>query len=302
MSRCVLGTVALVVLASGVAEPARGWGMDGHRIVCAVAYGLLAPELQGEVDRLVASYRRPDGRVHESFAEGCLFADDARIEARNRTPGWSYFRRFDSWHFLNLPRDAAHVEATHCGGNCVLEGVRVHSRRLGDLQLPDWKRGQALLMLGHWIGDVHQPLHVSFEDDLGGNDVKPIRGGLYFPYWSRKGHLHGVWDSGILRVSMNGDDWQEYAERLLGEIDASDSTEWLAGEPLGWAEESYAVAISPDADYCAWEDDDDGRWCSPEAHVRRLRAEYQELFGGVVDLRLEQAGTRLAAAIREELE
>jgi S1/P1 Nuclease len=46
----------------------------------------------------------------------------------------------------------------------------------------------ALKFLGHWVGDVHQPLHVSFEDDRGGNGVK-VSGVLC------GGKLHGVWDS-----------------------------------------------------------------------------------------------------------
>jgi S1/P1 Nuclease len=34
----------------------------------------------------------------------------------------------------------------------------------------------ALESLGHWVGDVHQPLHVSFEDDRGGNSIKVRKG------------------------------------------------------------------------------------------------------------------------------
>jgi S1/P1 Nuclease len=31
------------------------------------------------------------------------------------------------------------------------------------------ERLEALKYLGHWDGDVHQPLHLSFQDDRGGN-------------------------------------------------------------------------------------------------------------------------------------
>ena len=30
---------------------------------------------------------------------------------------------------------------------------------------------RGLEFLGHWVGDVHQPLHVSFKDDRGGNAI-----------------------------------------------------------------------------------------------------------------------------------
>jgi hypothetical protein len=29
----------------------------------------------------------------------------------------------------------------------------------------------SLKFLGHWVGDIHQPLHVSFEDDWGGSSL-----------------------------------------------------------------------------------------------------------------------------------
>jgi len=30
----------------------------------------------------------------------------------------------------------------------------------------------SLKYLGHWVGDIHQPLHVSFADDRGGNFIR----------------------------------------------------------------------------------------------------------------------------------
>jgi hypothetical protein len=33
------------------------------------------------------------------------------------------------------------------------------------------KNGLEFQGVGHWVGDIHQPLHVSFEDDRGGNSV-----------------------------------------------------------------------------------------------------------------------------------
>jgi hypothetical protein len=30
----------------------------------------------------------------------------------------------------------------------------------------------ALKCLGHWVGDVHQPLHLSVKDDRGGNAIE----------------------------------------------------------------------------------------------------------------------------------
>jgi hypothetical protein len=48
------------------------------------------------------------------------------------------------------------------------------------------------------VGDVHQPLHVSFQDGPGGNQIG-ISGGLCS--WD----LHAVWDSCIIEQGLRGD-------------------------------------------------------------------------------------------------
>ncbi|HJS40157.1 MAG TPA: agmatine deiminase family protein, partial [Sphingomicrobium sp.] len=47
----------------------------------------------------------------------------------------NYFERFNKWHYLNVPRTTRLVEANHCAGNCVLEAIDFHSRRLADARL-----------------------------------------------------------------------------------------------------------------------------------------------------------------------
>ena len=49
------------------------------------------------------------------------------------------------------------------------------------------RKWEALSFLGHYLGDVHQPLHAGKKTDLGGNSIK-----IYW-YGSRS-NLHKVWD------------------------------------------------------------------------------------------------------------
>jgi hypothetical protein len=44
---------------------------------------------------------------------------------------------------------------------------------------------ESLMFLAHFVGDVHQPLHVSFEKDEGGNSIN-VR------WYKRKANLHHV--------------------------------------------------------------------------------------------------------------
>jgi hypothetical protein len=46
---------------------------------------------------------------------------------------------------------------------------------------------EALLFLAHFVGDIHQPLHIGFASDAGGNNVS-------VEWFKRKSDLHHVWD------------------------------------------------------------------------------------------------------------
>ena len=80
------------------------------------------------------------------------------------------------------------------------------------------------------------PLTISYEDDLGGNRIKPIRGAVH-----RVDHLHGVWDSGIIGLSACQTDWWTYADRLQSTITPEKRTAWRAAARSEWAQESYKI-------------------------------------------------------------
>ena len=44
---------------------------------------------------------------------------------------------------------------------------------------------ESLMFLAHFVGDVHQPLHVGYEDDEGGNTI-------VVHWYRRKTNLHHV--------------------------------------------------------------------------------------------------------------
>jgi hypothetical protein len=187
-----------------------------------------------------------------------------------------------------------------CAGNCVLTGISTHS---GDLKTgtTDQKRAEGLIFLGHWVGDIHQPLHVSYKDDQGGNLIKPITGGFYpiptKPPPNPQLKLHAVWDSSIIRKTIAGPGWLAFANGLHAKITAAQKTAWLASTPLEWAQESYDITTLPDVQYCK----KTNTGCEAFGHGRVLKKPYQDEFEDDVELRLEQAGTRLAALIHTAL-
>ena len=55
----------------------------------------------------------------------------------------------------------------------------------------DAAKAIAILYVGHWSGDLHQPLHISFADDRGGNSI----GAAGACSGRFAASLHSVWDT-----------------------------------------------------------------------------------------------------------
>jgi nuclease S1 len=295
--RTALVGLALVAAWAGSADRrVLAWGNEGHEIVCAIAYKLLSPPDRQEVDRLARLYRDPDGGRFQYFTRACTFPDIARTRAGSDNPQvakrWQRFAQFDNWHFLNLPRTDTQVGSGTCA-DCVLHGITQHKEQLHDHSLPDMQRAEALLFLGHWVGDVHQPLHISFADDRGGNQIKPITG-----IYSSNPNLHSVWDSGVLSRARGSRDWWTFAGELRADITPQQHQQWSAIPMKDWAQESYDITRQAETQYC--------RQVTSQCEAitpngRHLTASYQKTFGDVVELRLQKAGARLATLIEQAL-
>ncbi len=148
------------------------------------------------------------------------------------------------------------------------------------------------------MGDIHQPFHVSFEDDKGGNAIQVT--GLCAR------NLHAVWDSCIVEKKI-GPDYPPLAEALQREISEADRKAWIpaeidAGAVAAWASESLAISLRPSVQYCVrkngacWYSNEALRYPSKPRSVDIDEA-YLELHAPLVRERLKRAGVRLAAIL-----
>jgi len=217
------------VLALLLPGPALAWGDLGHRIICEIAFQELEPTARERVKALIR--RDPDS---DTFAEACSWPDCPR--------------RRPEEHYVNLPRDADRLEADPrpLATDCVVLAIEKDLAVLSSPNATEQDRFEALKYLGHWVGDVHQPLHVSFEDDRGGNEVG-ISGGLCS--WN----LHAVWDSCIIEHGLPGDA-HTLARQLLSQVTDEQRANWRASTPIDWANESFAISTSPAVAYCVGTD------------------------------------------------
>ena len=282
---------------------ALGWSVEGHEAIADIA----AKQLQGT--STAARISSLLGNLTLSDIATC--PDEVRsFEQRNTPLSTVCAQIFPSppkgtapWHFVNTPIKAAPFTPTAtdvaaaCKNNCVTVKISSFLAVLKAAKPTDSKAQklaelQALSFVVHFIGDIHQPLHVAQRDNDAGGNAEHIKffgtdeGGTLV--------LHTIWDRQI--VSLIDSDPAKLAADLQPEISLAKSEQ--AGTPVAWAIQSYLPARN--AAYT-------GIPAAPTdpAHKRDdvadLGQPYQDSAAPIVRMQIARAGVRLAAALRQAL-
>jgi hypothetical protein len=244
--------VAVLLL---LAAPASllAWGPNGHRIVGRIA----ANHLTAEAAVAVASLIGPEG-----LDQASTWPDEIRSD-----PSWN---RATPWHFFDID-DAETLEtAVRDPAGDVLEAIGRFSAVLRDPQASRQAKQEALRFLVHFVGDVHQPLHVGRHADHGGNTIQVT-------WFGAPSNLHSVWDSGLIESEKLS--FSELAA-FIDHPTLEELRTWQSSAPADWAMESKALR---DRVY----DIGDGK----------LGYAYAFKNVPVVERRLLQAGVRLAGLL-----
>ena len=249
---------------------AFGWGDEGHKVVCEIAISQVKPSTHAAITELI----RADGEF-DSFSDACTWPD----HPRKRAPE----------HFVNLSRDASGL-TNDCGVSapCVVTAIGKDFAVLSDKTAPQDQRAQSLKFLGHWVGDVHQPLHVSFEDDRGGNEIR-VSGEC-------TSNLHSAWDSCLVSAAV-GDNVQAAAASLVGSIKPKQAQMWRQSGPKQWANESFEITESVQTKYCEMH----GNSCDQPSGTVRIDQAYIDRNVPIVKEQLQKAGIRLAVLLDKAL-
>jgi hypothetical protein len=251
---------ALLVTLAGPLGAAARWYDLGHRLVARVAERRLTPGAAAAVRDLLGG---------QSLADASVWADDIR----------QYRHDADALHFVNIPLDAAGYDpARDCpGGRCIIAAIERDSRVLADPGAAPATRAEALRFLIHFMGDLHQPLHVADAGDRGGN-----RRLVYLLGDSM--NLHQVWDGELLKLAAAGE--TDHLDRLRREMDTLDLAALERGTVAEWAMEGHRIAVRH-----AYRLPGDGRL--GEAYVAANRP--------LIDHALIAAGVRLAKVLNDAL-
>jgi nuclease S1 len=211
---------AAMVLVLLLIAPASvlAWGPNGHRIVGRIA----ANHLTAEATVAVASLIGP-----ESLDQAATWADEIRSDPNWQPP----LKNPSPWHYISID-DGETLETTaRDPGGDVLEAIARFSAVLRNPQATRPAKQEALRFLVHFVGDVHQPLHVGRRADRGGNDVEVT-------LFGDKTNLHSVWDSGLIESEkLSFSELATFIDRpTLGELRT-----WQAAAPADWVRESKAA-------------------------------------------------------------
>lgn len=271
------------LLASLWTAPVLAWSAFGHRTVAGIAMANVKPQTRARIAALLRAegeLATPQCRV-KSLEDASVWPDCLRSEA------WRWAYTFP-WHYQNIaickPFD---IKANCANGTCVTAQIERNARLLADRRLPAGQRLQALAFLAHFVGDLHQPLHVGENEDLGGNKVKAdygVAGGL---------NLHGIWDGQQAERAISS-----ARPALVRRYSDAEKARLGGGTVQDWALESWQVSkdfLYPEAFGgkipCDVKEPDKIVWT--DAAIEKAIP--------IVEERIERAGIRLAEMLDKAL-
>ncbi|KAI9121234.1 hypothetical protein K1719_008267 [Acacia pycnantha] len=276
------GTLLLLLL---IIPAVLGWGNEGHYAVCKLAEAYFSEDTLLAVRKLL-----PDS-AEGNLASVCTWPD---VVKRGPDYSWSY-----DLHFADTPDYKCNYEycrdchdSSGIKGRCVTAAIYNYTKQLrsyeGDDSVLKYNLSEALMFLSHFVGDTHQPLHLGFVGDLGGNKIK-------LRWYGTETNLHHVWDDKIILSSMkrfyNSDlsTMIQVIQEKMTDVWSNDVATWKqCGHNITACTERYASESVSLACKFAYANITAGGNLEDEYFLTRLP---------VVERRLAQGGVRLASTL-----
>ena len=207
------------------------WGKTGHRTTGQIAEKFLSPKAKREIDKILNGH---------TLAFVSTYADEIKSDEK--------YKKYSPWHYVNYPFDKKYGEEKPSDQGDLVMAIQKSVAILKDEETSAEKKEFFLKMLVHFVGDLHQPLHVGRSKDKGGNMIQ-VR-------WFDKGsNLHSVWDSEMLEYyGMSYTELSKNTDMLttdqINEIEKGSLIDWVqenqnlakkvynsttSGEKLGYA-------------------------------------------------------------------
>jgi hypothetical protein len=136
----------------------------------------------------------------------------------------------------------------------------------------------ALKYIVHFVGDIHQPMHVSRREDKGGNTIQ-------LQYDGKGTNLHSLWDTKMLEHAGLSDVQlaQQFDKATPAQI-----KQWQSDPQMTWAWESYQISTR------LYKEID-------QLKNRTIDDSYYQSHVGIIQQRIEKSGIRLAGLLNKLL-
>jgi hypothetical protein len=253
------GLLALLGISAVIPSTGFGWGYDGHARVGRVALAGLDPTAKLAVMEILGSDRP------EALDEACSWPDVVR-----RTPKWEWSA---PQHYVNIPRaaDTYRKERDCADGMCVTEAIKKYANQLSTNGLNERQDWEALAWVCHLVGDLHQPLHVGYKDDRGGNQVEIVFNG-------EPEELHEFWDQSLIEDRIGS--LAKWPDPSAADAWLSAVNRWNPAETDDWTTESRRLMK---------------QYAYPAQPV--IQSEFADRSWELIQQQVQKAGERLAAVL-----
>jgi hypothetical protein len=278
----LLGVGSLVAITA----PASAWDYPGHRMVGAIADFVLSshhPKAYARIKDLLATKDADGNRLVRTLSQVAVFPDCAKpnnVPFCGRTPSdeekayTSHNAHNGDYHFTDVPiQQSKYVAGSPGTGsndvvqmiNYTIAQLRGKSPNKTDVTLSDV---EALWLLAHLVGDIHQPLHAgaiyfdketckqvkdptgipggtgSVASTIGGNAIELVALAPA-PAAPAIDNLHLFWDGTAVNGAMQAAGLPGAEQDFARLLAAKAPSDWRTdGDPETWAEK-WATEILP---------------------------------------------------------
>ena len=231
------------------------WSNTGHRVTGEIAERYLTRKARKQVYKILKG---------QSLAEVSNYADDIKSDPA--------FRKFGPWHYVNIPADKKYGDVTPNPDGDILMAIQKCISVLEDESSNPDDKLFYLKMLVHFLGDLHQPMHIGRAEDRGGNDIQ-------LQWFDQGSNLHRVWDFHM--IEDFGMSYTELANKLP-ELSKKAAKDMQKGSLLDWVEETQEITNQVYASVKVGD---------------KLGYAYSYRFWGTVEEQLLKGGVRLAGIL-----
>jgi hypothetical protein len=254
--------IVLVVVLFSLSLQCFSWGVLGHRITGEIAGSYLTSKARAEIKKILGN---------ETIAMSSNWADFIKSDS---TYDYLY-----NWHFINLDsgltRSEVQAYLDKDTATDIYTKVKYLIKELKNKNLSQDKKRTYLKLLIHFIGDMHQPLHVGRKVDLGANRVR-------VQWFNASTNLHAVWDESLVNFQQLS--YTEYTH-VINFTSLQQRLAWQKQPISEWVIESYQIAQKLYADI--------------KEPNQRLSYDYNFKYVQTLNERLLKGGVRLAGVLNE---